>query len=202
MNTHRIKHFSARAERAPIGALMHPVRLVSVLFTTSFIAAAAFGCGPPCGGGSLNLAVTNYSTNNTANHMPYQPAHVTGTVASGQSTLTIQAGFCTNAPADINRSMTIFVHGTPAAGMSYNVTTHTDGSDTYITYAEGPANAAGTSQWHGRSGTVLIDTIQGQTVTFHINGVLFEPDNGSAGMAQGTFTYDGTGRVESVVGLH
>lgn len=181
---------------------MQPARLVPGLLATTLFAAAAFGCGAPCGGGSLNLAVTNYTTNITANHSAYQPAYVTGHTATNQTALTIQAGFCTNAAADTNRSMTIYLNGTPTAGMSYSVTTHTDGSDTYIVYAEGPANGSGTSQWRGRSGDVRIDTIQGQVVTFHVNGVLFEPDPANVGMADGTFTFDGTGRVENVVGLH
>jgi len=181
---------------------MQPARLVPALLATTLSAVAAFGCGAPCGGGSLNLAITNYSTNNTASHAPYQPAYVTAHAATDQSALTIQAGFCTNAAADTNRSMTLFVHGMLVARTSYNVTTHTDGSDTYIVYAEGPANGSGTSQWRGRSGDVRIDSIQGQAVTFHVDGVLFEPDPANAGMAEGTFTFDGTGRVESVVGLH
>lgn len=181
--------------------VMQLARIAPTLVVTLFFAAAAFGCGAPCGGGSLNLAVTNFSTNSTADHTPYQPGYVTAHVAADQSTLTIQAGFCTNSASDTNRSMTLFVHGTPAAAMSYPVTTHTDGSDTYIVYAEGPANSSGTRQWHGRSGEIHIDSIQGQVITFHVNGVLFEPDNGNAGTAAGTFTYDGTGRVENVVGL-
>ncbi len=174
-----------------------PFSLAAALVLTLNAVAA---CGPPCGGGSLNLAVTNYSTNNTANHAPYQPSYVSGRVPTDRTALTIQSALCVSNESP-NRSMTIFLHGAPAAATTYNVTTVSDGSDTYVQYSEGPTNGSPTARWRGRAGSVTIDTIQGSVLTFHLTGVLFEPDPMQSGMGMGTFQYDGTGRIESVVGL-
>lgn len=180
---------------------MRSLSLRTVLIAPlAFAAPTLDACGPPCGGGTLNLAVTNYSTNNTADHSPYQPGYVTGRTPGDRSVLTIQSAFCVSNDTR-NRSMTIFLHGTPQIGANYNVSTVTDGSDTYVQYSEGPVNGTTIDRWRARSGSVTIDTIQAHALTFHLTGIFFEPDPAQTGTAAGTFQYDGTGRVDSVVGL-
>ncbi|MEI8256251.1 MAG: hypothetical protein WCJ30_11325, partial [Deltaproteobacteria bacterium] len=112
----------------------------------------------------------------------------------------IQSALCVSDDS-VNRSMTIFLHGAPQAAASFNVSTVSDGSDTYVQYSEGPTNGSPTNRWRGRGGSVTIDSVQGSAMTFHLTGVLFEPDPAQSGMASGTFQYDGTGRIDGVVGL-
>jgi hypothetical protein len=98
----------------------------------------------------------------------------------------------------------MFFLGRPVAGMLYPVTTHTDGSGTYITYSESTGAGSPHAQWRGRSGNLGIHTLDmaNHRMSVDVSGVVFEPDPSFGGnTAVGTFQFDGTGSVDSVTGL-
>jgi hypothetical protein len=245
---------------------LSPSALAALVVATSSVFSA---CGPECGGGSLNLTITNHTTSFTGMITPYQPQRLTATVGAGRGVPTIDARECSDQTLATTRSMTIHVSacgnaGEPCCGMtcsgnftcmtpsggstplcliadpmvvnrlgsrcdpsmgmcpqnttctygfciasemtglvaghSYAVSTNIGDQATYIVYSEGP-QASPTAEWRGRGGWVQIDTIEGNVVTLHLTSVLFEPNPMAMGTAEGTFTFDGTGRVEGVCGL-
>ena len=240
--------------------MRHPVAIATFAAVAALSTGSLLGCGPECGGGSLNLALTNHSTNFNGTLTPYQPGRVTGRMSADRGSLTINARLCADDTA--NRTLAINVSacggpGQPCCGMtctmgtacttppggtnalcldgdpmvqnalgascsptggcpqnstctqgfcmSCDQTTITAGS-TFAVNDSTEANAttmvyeeSGVGPWRGRSGWVQIDSIDGANVTLHVNSVLFMGD--STGTATGTFTFDGTGRVDGVSGL-
>jgi hypothetical protein len=159
---------------------------------------ACGGAGEPCCGTSCGtgLACNTPSGGSTALCLVSDPMVINrlGSRCDESMGMCPQNSSCTNGLCIESEMSGI------AAGRSYAVSTDTGDQATYVSYREGP-QASPTAQWRGRGGWIEIDTIQGNVVTLRLNSVLFDPNPMSMGTATGTFTFDGTGRVENVSGL-
>lgn len=159
---------------------------------------------PECGGGTLSATFSAVAEAN-ADTTAFNSTKVRGSalnVGANGSSFTLTGTLC-NPPATGNRLVTIKVNQPLTAGASYPLATGSAGSN-FLQYIESTVSDGQTIEksWTATAGTLTVQSVTGQLVTFRIQNAAMAPDpDFFTSNATGTFTLNVTGTVTAVNGL-
>lgn len=159
---------------------------------------------PECGGGTLDATFTAAATSN-ADTTAFTATKVRGNAlnaGANGSSFTFVGTLC-QLSATGNRTITIKVSQPLTAGTTYTLSNGSAGQN-FIQYLESTTTNDQTVEksWTATTGTLTVQSLTGQSVTFRIQNANLTPDpDFFASNASGTFTLNVTGTVTAVNGL-